>query len=179
MTSEDPESVLSSGYAIGYAPDSGNFRVFGCLGASVVFLLVWLNSGHAGALVVAALAASAAHYYFPLVERKKARLGAGEYGVFLEGLGIIPWHAIQQVRHSSYFVRTMEIDELHIVLSKALPKNLIADWRSMPWFRLLMKLPWSMTRDNIVKVDLEPFDGKPEAIVAGIQRQQRMYSGRR
>lgn len=178
MTSTDPESLISEGYAVGYDPESGAFRVFGSLGAAAAFFMIWLMSGHGAALALVALAVAVAYYYFPLVEKKKSRLGAGEYGVFLEGLGIIPWHAIGEVKHATYFVRTMEIDELHLVLTKALPKNLLADWRSLPWLRLLMKLPWSMTRDNVVKVNLEPFAGKPDAIVAAIERQRRRY-GRR
>jgi hypothetical protein len=178
MTTSDPDRLIEGGYAVGYDPESGAFRVFGCLGGAVVLVFLWFISGHPAPLVLATLAAAAGYYYFPLVERKKARLGAGEYGVFLEGLGVIPWHAIGEVKHASYFVRTMKIDELHLVLTKALPKNLIADWRSLPWFRLLMKLPWSITQDNVVKVTLEPFGGKPQAVVESVRRQRQMYGGR-
>ena len=69
------------------------------------------------------------------------------------------------------------VSELHIHLSRGLPNALIADWRSLPWHRLIMKLPWSMSGDNVVRVNLEPFAGEPEEIVSALCRVQRHFGG--
>src|SRR5712675_1209860 len=42
---------------------------------------------------------------------------------------------------------------------------LVVDWRKkQPAYRLLMRLPWRMSHDRIVRVNLEPFDQPPDAI---------------
>ena len=175
MAEERGQAMLSRGFAVGYAPGKGAFRVYICLVLAVVLGAVWYLRGGEIALVLAALFVVAGYYFYPLVETGKVRLGAGQYGVFIEGLGIVPWRAIQDIRLSSYAVRTLMVEELEIELATTLPKALMADWRSMPFYRLLMRLPWSMGRDNIVRVKLEPFAGRGEDIVAAIQRNRDMF----
>lgn len=169
------ETLISDGYAVGYAPEKGRFRVVGSFTLALIFFGIWMYRGHDLALVLFALFAASSYYFFPLVETRKARLGAGQYGMFLEGLGIIPWGAIKDITLNSYYVRTMDIHDLHIALAKSPPKAMLADWRSLPWPRLLMRLPWSMNQEKLIKVNLEPFGNNPQAIVDALNRQRRLY----
>lgn len=177
MRDDIDKSPPQTGFAIGYARDKGTFRVFVSFALFVVFACVWYFYSSELALGVAVFFVLTAYYFFPLVETDKVRLGAGEYGLFIEGFGVVPWRAIGEVRLSTYAVRTIQVNELLIQLSKPLPKALMADWRSLPFYRLLMKLPWSMGRDNVVRVNLEPFAGSPDKIVAALKRARRFYSG--
>lgn len=174
--SEDANTPGLNGFAVGYAPGKGTFRVYICLAVAAVFVCLWALRGSEIALALAAFFGVTGYYFYPLIETAKARLGAGEHGVFIEGFGIVPWRAIQDIELSTYAVRSIEVNELHIKLARALPNALIADWRSLPYHRLLMKLPWSMSRDNVVRVNLEPFAGMAEEIVAALNRNRRAYS---
>lgn len=165
----------SSGFAVGYGKDKGNFRVYVCFVVSVVCLLGWFFRGSEIALALAVFFGATGYYFYPLVETGKARLGAGEHGVFIEGFGVVPWRAIEKIELSTYAVRTIEVNELTLKLGRSLPNALIADWRSLPYHRLLMKLPWSMTRDNTVRINLEPFANRPDEIVAALQRCRRYF----
>ena len=164
MATSYPDNPVSSGYTIGYAQEKGSFRVYICLSLAAVAALVWILRSSEVALAIAVAFGAVGYYFFPLVETGKARLGAGQYGIFIEGFGIIPWRAVKDIRLSTFAVRTLTINELHIELATTLPNALIADWRSLPWYRLLMKLPWSMTRDNVIRINLEPFASTPEQI---------------
>ncbi len=176
MTGErDPQG--SHGFAVGYARDKGSFRVYVCLTLAVGLFCVWVFQHSEIALVLAILFGLTAYYFYPLVETGKVRLGAGEHGIFIEGFGVIPWRAVDEISLSTYAVRSIEINEVNIELGKSLPDALIADWRSLPYHRLLMKLPWSMTRDNVVRINLEPFAGSPEDIIGALRRTRKYYGG--
>lgn len=178
MTRDKPENSKMSGYRIGYARGKGEFRVYICFLIAIIgFVLAYL-SGNQVAIALGIIFLAIAYYYFPLTETGKMRLGAGEHGIFIEGLGIIPWRAVSNITNSMYAIRTIEVNELNIQLVQTLPKSLVADWRSLPFYRLVMKLPWTMGRDNVIRINLEPFDGKPDDILAALTRNWRYFGPR-
>ncbi len=174
MTEQD-KPPGASGFAVGYGKDKGNFRVYVCLVACAICLAGWYLRGNEIVLALAVFFGATGYYFYPLIETRKARLGAGEHGVFIEGFGVIPWRSIESIELSTYAVRTIEVNELTLKLARSLPNALIADWRSLPYHRLLMKLPWSMTRDNTIRINLEPFASNPTQIVEALQRCKRYF----
>ena len=178
MTPEHSPPSSMTGYRIGYARGKGEFRVYICLALAAVFAGAWMFSGSEILLVLAIFFGAASYYFYPLIETGKMRLGAGEHGIFIEGLGIIPWRAVSAVKQTMYSIRTIDVNELIIQLKGPLPKMLMADWRSLPRYRLLMKLPWSMGRDNVIRIKLEPFESTPEEIVDALKRNWRYFGSR-
>ena len=89
-----------------------------------------------------------AYYNYPLLETGRPRLGAGQYGIFVEGLGIISWRAIKQVDLVAINLRGAANNELRIALQEPLERALLANWRKRPIYRFLMRLPWSMAAKN-------------------------------
>ena len=71
--------------------------------------------------------------------------------------------------------RAMTVHELQIVLNVPLSSALVADWRKQPLFRLAMRLPWRMSHNNMVRVNLEPFDQPPDVIHRTFLRMWRYY----
>jgi hypothetical protein len=55
-------------------------------------------------------------------------------------------------------------DELQIVLNVPLTSALVVDRRRRPAYRWLMRLPWRMSHDNMVRINVEPFDQPPDSI---------------
>lgn len=165
------------GFALAYARDKGSARVYTAFAIGALFAGFWLFNGNEIALLFAVLAFGISFYFYPLVETERPRIGAGEHGIFIEGFGLIPWRSVQDIMLSTYAVRSIQVSELHIKLSKSLPNALAADWRSLPWHRLLMKLPWKMSADNIVRINLEPFPGKPESVTQAFQRKWHFFRG--
>jgi hypothetical protein len=64
---------------------------------------------------------------------------------------------------------------LQIRLKTSLDHALLADWRDLPIWRLLMKLPWTMSYDNVVRIELAPFASPPEDIHTQFYRLWRYY----
>lgn len=165
-----------SGFAIGYARGKGSFRVFIATALALAFAATAVQTNSGIAMVLAAAFGVTAFYSFPLIEHGKARLGANQYGVFIEGFGLISWRGIQDIKVATRAVRSITINELEIHLSRPITEAVIADWRqTMPYHRLLMRLPWKMPSDKVVSVDLEPFESKPAEIVRQFKRRQKYF----
>ena len=165
------------GYAIGYAKGKGTFRVYILGVGDIIFLAVAFTSGSQLALILGCAGLVSAFFFYPLIESGKARIGANQYGVFIEGFGLIAWRGIAGLRIAKRAIRNIAVHELEITLSRTMDGAVMADWRDLPYHRLLMRLPWRMPSDDKVLIDLEPFGSEPETILSEIQRRWR-YFGR-
>ena len=165
----------AGGYTVGYASGKGTFRVIITASLAVIFAGVTVSTGSNVTLLLAVFFAIAAFYFFPLLETGKPRLGASEYGIFIEGFGVIAWRSVKDLRLATRAVRSIMVKELEITLSRPMSDAVIADWRNVPYHRLLMRLPWRMPADDTILIDLEPFAGQPEDIVSEFRRRWRYF----
>lgn len=160
---ESTSELAERGYVLAYSKKSAdfNFNVMALLGG--LFLALCIGMGYPLLLAPAVAAGGVAYYYYPLRERTP-RIGAGQYGIFIDGLGLIAWRAVADIKTVSYTSRLVQTHELEIHLNTALENALLADWRKLPIWRLLMKLPWHMTKDGVIRIPLEPFEPPAEEI---------------
>ncbi|MGF1649064.1 MAG: hypothetical protein ACFCUN_01280 [Hyphomicrobiaceae bacterium] len=175
MSSTRRHEAEPSGFALPYAKGKGTFRVYLAAGLAVLFGAIALETGNEIALVVTVGFLLATYYSYPLIERERARIGANEYGVFIEGFGIVAWRSIAGIRLATRFVRSIAITELEIELNRPIRSAILADWRRLPVWRLLMRLPWRMPDDRTILVDLEPFTDEPEQLLAEFVRRRSYY----
>jgi hypothetical protein len=166
-------AYLQQGFILPYnRAEAARFHVLAAITAAT--FAAWLTWGYQLLSVTAILAGCSAYYFFPFTENR-VRLGANQYGLFIDGFGLLAWQAISDIGLVTYSVRTLEVEELHIKLARPLGSALLVDWRRLPIWRLLMRLPWSMGYDNIVRVNLQPFEPPAEEIGRTIQRMWRYY----
>jgi hypothetical protein len=170
--------IPEDGFSLAYARDAGDLRFNVMAFLAVLSAGAFAYAGFQALLVFAVATGCAAYYFFPLKERR-ARLGANQYGVFIDGFGLVSWRAIGEIKRVTFATRLMETSELQFVLRQPLESALLADWRRLPVWRLLMKLPWSMGYDNIVRINLEMFDPPPDEILRTFQRMWKYYGGGR
>ncbi|HZV20790.1 MAG TPA: hypothetical protein VE986_04515 [Hyphomicrobiales bacterium] len=164
---------LREGFILPYnKAEAARFHVLGAITAAS--FAAWLTWGYQILAITAILAFCSAYYFFPFTENRP-RLGGNQYGLFIDGLGLIAWRAIGEISLVTYSVRTLEMEELHIKLQQQLNSALLVDWRRLPRWRLLMRLPWRMGYDNIVRINLQPFAPPAEEIVRTLQRMWRFY----
>lgn len=177
MAEAPPSDIREfGGYTVRYGHEKGQFRVFVLSAIGIAFSVSAFYMGSEILLALGIAALGTAYYFFPLIESDRPRLGANQYGVFIEGLGLIGWRSIGKIDTVHIAVRTMMTHELQIKLTQPLEQALLVDWRSMPIYRLLMRLPWTMTHNNTIRVNLEPFADPPDEIERTLKRMQRHYS---
>ena len=116
-----------------------------------------------------------AYYNYPLLETGRPRLGAGQYGIFAEGLGIIAWRAIKELDLVAVDMRGSTSNELRITLPEPLERALLADWRKRPIHRFLMRLPWSMAAKDVIRIPLDVLDHPADEIHANFMRIMSFY----
>ncbi len=162
------------GYSVTYGREEIQAPVYVIALLSAAFLAAAVVTGSTLWLVLGVAAAGVTYYNIPLIERRPI-VGANQYGIFIQGLGLIRWGAIDSIELTELAVRASTIHELQISLKTRLSSALVTDWRKQSFWRSLMRLPWSMTRSNVVGVNLEPFDGEPLEIHRTLQRLWRHY----
>jgi len=166
-----------TGYTVTYGRDEIQFPVYVTALIGAVLLAAGIAYGLTILFAIGAVSMAFAVYNVPLLETTRIRLGANQYGVFIEGFGLIAWRAIDRIELVAIAQRAMTVNELQIALKLPLGRALLADWRKVPPHRMIMRLPWSMTYDNVVRVSLDSFDKPPEDIHRTMQRMWRYYRG--
>jgi hypothetical protein len=157
------QDIAERGYILAYAKKAGNFNFNTMALLSAAMIVLFAATGYAPLLGLAVAAACVAYFYYPLKERTP-RIGAGQYGIFIDGLGLISWRAVEAIERVAFTSRVARTYELQIHLRTPLETALLADWRKLPIWRLLMKLPWHMKRDNVIRIPLEPFEPPADEI---------------
>jgi hypothetical protein len=171
-----PEEGNVGGYSVAYSRDDTYFPVYITAALAAIFVTASWITGALYWLVLAAASAAFTYYNIPLLETGRPTIGANQYGIFLQAFGLIRWRAVERIDIAEIAERAMTVHELQIVLSVPLGSALVVDWRrKQPRWRLLMRLPWRMSHDNIVRVNLEPFDQPPELIHRTFVRMWRFY----
>lgn len=165
----------TSGYTVAYSRDEAPFPVYAAAGIAAILLTAAVYRGDLIFMALGLVAAGFAYYNLPLAEVGRPRIGANQYGVFVDGFGIIHWRAIDAIERVEIAVRAATLNELQIKLKQPLGRALVADWRKLPLYRRFMRLPWSMTHDNTIRIALDAFEKDPGEIERTLQRMWRHY----
>ena len=163
------------GYSVAYGRDDSYFPVYITAALALIFLTAAWIMDAVYWLVPAAAAAAFTYYNIPLLETGRPTIGANQYGIFLQAFGLIRWRATERIDLVQIAERAMTVHELQIVLGAPLGSALVVDWRKQPSWRRFMRLPWRMSHNNMVRVNLEPFDQPPDQIHRTFLRMWRYY----
>ena len=164
-----------TGFTVAYGRDEAPFPVYVAALLAAVLLTTAVYQANLIFLGLGAVATGFAYYNWPLAEIGRPRIGANQYGIFIEGFGIVQWRAISGIDLVQIAVRAVTLNELQITLKQPLNSALIADWRKVPWYRRFMRLPWTMTFNNMIRITLDPFDKEPDEIHRTFKRMWRHY----
>ena len=164
-----------SGYTVAYDREEIQFPVYILILVGAAMIAGGIAKGIVILFALGLCALGFAYHNFPLLETGRPRLGAGEYGMLLEGLGIISWRGIKSIDLVPVHGRGVIDLELHIDIRPPLDSALIADWRKRSPLRILMRLPWSMNGKTIVRVPLGILDRPAEEIHSALLGMLRFY----
>ena len=163
------------GYSVAYGREETEFPVYLLALLSAALLAAAWVSGSTLWLALGVAAAGATYYNFPLLEKGRPTLGANEYGIFIQGFGLIRWRAIDGIELVAIAERAEINHELQIALNMTLTSALVVDWRKQPFYRSLMRIPWSMAHSNVIRINIDPFDHPPDEIHRTLMRMWRHY----
>ncbi len=150
------------GYTVGYDQEEVHFPIYAMTALAAAMVLAGISKGIPILAAVGLLPAAVAYYNLPLLESGRPRIGSGQYGLFIEGLGLISWRAVESIETLEMVERTGSSLDLIIGLKKPIPEALLADWRARPLLRRPMRLPWRLTSKTEIRIPLSVLD-KPAA----------------
>jgi hypothetical protein len=166
---------LPQGYTVAYEQEELQFPVYVVAFVGACFAVAGATLDNIFLIALALLAWGFAYYNFPLLETGRPRIGAGQYGIFADGLGILSWHSIKQMDVVRVEIRGSMHNELLIRLQEPLDRALLADWRKRPFYRFLMRLPWKTAREGHIRIPLDIFDHPAEDIRDNFKRMMVFY----
>ncbi len=170
MSFDPTTETTPTGYTVAYGREMAQGRVYGVGGFGIACLVTAFFQGSPVLFLIGLAGIAFAVYYIPLIDTARARIGATQYGVFVDGLGLIGWRDIAEIKLVTIAVRTMMTHELQLKLSRPIPAVLLADWRQLPWYRMVLYLPWRMSDDNVVRIPLDQMSRPPEEIERNFTR---------
>lgn len=165
------------GYTVAYEQEELQFPVYIVAMLAAAFIAAGIITEKHIFLLLALPPAAYAYYNFPLLETGRPRLGAGQYGLFVEGLGLIQWRAIDEMTVALTDTRGITGHELNILLKMPLSEALLIDWRNRPLARKIMRLPWSLKGKTTVRIPLDIMDRPVGDVHQTLLRMWRYYRG--
>lgn len=165
----------ATGYTVAYGREDTGFPVYLTGFLAAVLIAGWTATGSRTMLAIGAACLAFAYYNFPLTETGRPRLGANQYGIFIEGFGLVRWRAIRAIELVTIAIRADTLHQIRIELSQPLASALIADWRQMPWWRRGMRLIWIMGPDNAVRIKADALERTPDEVHRTLARMWRFY----
>lgn len=163
------------GYSVAYKRSDIAFPVIAAAIMTVGFSAAAFGSGQPFWLIFAVASAAATYHNFPLLETGRPTIGANQYGMFIQGLGLIGWRSISRIDLVPVANRSMTVSQLRIALAIPMASALVADWRKRPWHRQLMRLPWNSPAPGVIEVALDPLDQLPGQVHETLLRMWRYY----
>ncbi|MGO4715039.1 hypothetical protein [Bradyrhizobium sp. 2TAF24] len=173
MSQLNEENV--GGYSVTYSREDTYFPIYVTAAVAAVFLgAAWFTAGWYW-LPLAAATAAFTYHNLPMLESGRPIIGANQYGIFIQALGLIRWRAIARIDVVPIADRAMISQQLQITLNAPLGSALVVDWRRQPLYRRLMRRPWWLGHDGVVRVNVEPLDQPAEEIHRSFLRMWRFY----
>lgn len=165
----------SYGYSVAYEREELQFPVY-----VVAVVAAGLATGgvvldNLPLIALSLIAFGYAYHNYPLLETGRPRIGASQYGIFADGLGIISWRSIKQMEMVWTEIRGSGSHELLITLQEPIGRALLTDWRKRPLHRFLMRLPWTMAAKDVVRIPLGVFDRPADDIHRTFMRMMSFY----
>ena len=146
------------GYTVAYDREEIQFPVYVVGFVGVCFVAAGFVLDNVFLIALALVAFGYAYHNYPLLETGRPRIGAGQYGIFAEGLGIVSWRAVKQIDLAFVEIRGSVSNELRITLQEPFERALLADWRKRPVHRFLMRVPWAISGKDVLRIPLDVFD---------------------
>ncbi|MGQ0456347.1 MAG: hypothetical protein ACT4OU_04725 [Hyphomicrobium sp.] len=165
------------GYTIAYEQEEIQFPVY--VLAALAACLIGAAAYHQSLILLSLgfIAACAALYNYPLLETGRPRIGSGQYGVFIESLGLVQWRSIDRIDIVDDVVRGVASEELEIGLKTPIGEALIIDWRKRPFWRSAMRVVWKMPNPQLIRITLGVLDRPPQEIHQTFLRMWRYHRG--
>lgn len=158
---ESPDAPRSLG--VNYVSGAGDMMVYGGVVVIALGVLAFIVQGNPVFLLMCPIGFAVSAYFYPLIEKGVVRIGADNRGLFFEGLGIVPWDAINAVHHQQRALRTLRLHTLYVELTGK-PADVVVDPSPLPAWKQFMARAWK-NHGTVITAELHPLAKDPVELV--------------
>lgn len=152
-----------------YAKKTAETMVYGGSSIAALTFFIAFLTGTPFLVILGIAAACIAYFYSPYLRKDDPPMVIENRGIYVSGIGLIGWDAIEEVAYKTFAVRTLLNPTLIITLRRPLPTGLVEqDEPSFP-NRFLAKC-WRMEKEKTIKVPLQPFEQPHDTIIEAVDR---------
>lgn len=170
MTQNEPPSSAKTPthrFATGFKSATGEVFVYGALFVAVLLAGVAVVFGKDGYFIGTVVCILCAGHYYPYLDTREVQLGADRRGLYVGGLGLIDWEAIDDLAVIRTPVRRVERAELRAKLNRPWRDALLtAD--DTPWYAMFMARNWKIAANGDVVVRLEHLKALPDKVTSDL-----------
>lgn len=153
--------------AVRFDPKSGEMAVYG--GALVsAFLLSLAVAWWDPAMLIGALICLGGVLYFLPKVMKRPALVITEHGLFVDGLGVLPWAVISEAEMVDKAIRSIRNAEIYLTLSGPLATVLEPLAKKTVWRQFMFRV-WHEQKPGTLMFKMEPLWASPDEIFAAIK----------
>ena len=153
--------------AVRFDPKGGEMAVYGGALVSAFMLSLAVAWWHIGMLIGSLLCLGIVLYYLPKVLKRPA-LVITEHGLFVDGLGVLPWVVVAHAEMVDKAIRSIRNAEIHLTLTGPLDNVLEPLAQKSIWRNYMYKI-WSQPNPGSITFKMEPLWASPDEIFSAIK----------
>ncbi len=164
----DPEQPLR----IFFNPDSGRAVVYGAGAIAFFMILYGFINTDAFLMLTSLVPMAVSAYHLPAMHNEKPQIEVFDQGLYLDGLGVIPWEAVVDIEILDPESGETTIPEL-IVETRDSIEAVIDPQRGLTLMRTFQIMVWRLEELNLLRVKLHQLNVDPDFLGADIRRRLR------
>lgn len=152
-----------------YSRKTGEAMVYGGVTVGVLLTFISFITDVAPVFGLALAAFLVAAFFYPYLDTHVARLAVNADGLFLSGIGLIPWREIEGIAFRTYAVRTLVNPTLLIALSEQ-PERVVESPDVPRGLRRYMTRLWRPDGPTGLRIPLQTLDVPHQEVLAAIRQ---------
>lgn len=145
--------------------------IYGSGALSMMMILVGFFSGDPVVMLASLFPMALAAYHLPIRRNDHPQIVVTDHGLFLDGLGVIPWRETTDVDLWGPESEETDGENELVVTTKHAIEFTIEPQMDLTLFRTFQVMVWRLEELNVIRIRLEPLNVEP-AFLAGEARRR-------
>ncbi|NWG46336.1 MAG: hypothetical protein HXY25_07280 [Alphaproteobacteria bacterium] len=162
MSEPAPRAAPASRTSFAFDRKEGETLVMGGTALAIIAAFIFLLTGHVAVAVFGVASALVALHYRPMIDQKKPQVATFEDGLFVDGLGLLPWQDIAQARVVHSWLRAIRMTECRIETRR--PVRDVVRPQTNGLFRMLQTRIWTQPAPDRLTLKLTAVKGAADGL---------------
>lgn len=159
-----------------FVHDYGRPVVYAAATMAILLIIVGYARQDAIMMILSLMPIAASAYHLPAMQNINPQLIVSDEGIFVDGLGVIPWNAISEVELFNADPEETEDSELILKTSEAL-EYILQPQTDLTLMRTFQIMIWRLEDIDVIRLQLSPLNVDPGVLFQDVRRRRRGLYG--